>query len=67
MNNKKKFAIILLSNGQYEICKITDLTKFKNQQKKHDKCLFIKKCNKETVQLIGVHCELKYFRLHYIT
>lgn len=67
MNNKKKFAIILTSNGQYEVCKFTDHTKFKNQQKKHDKCSFIKKCNKESVQLIAVHCELKYFRLHYIT
>lgn len=67
MNNKKKFAIILLNNGQYEICKFIDLTKIRNKQlaqKKYAKCLLIKKYNKETVQLVAVHCELSYIRLH---
>lgn len=65
MNNKKKFAIILSKTGQYEICKFTNLTKSKNKlsQKKHDKYLFIKKYNKETVQLIGIHCELNHIKL----
>lgn len=69
MNNKKKFAIILSNNDQYEMCKRTDLTKFKNKQlsqKKHNKCLYIKKCNKEIVKLIGVHCELKFIKIHTI-
>lgn len=69
MNSKKKFAIILLNNDQYEICKLTDLTKFKIKQlsqKKHNKCVYIKKCNKEIVKLIGVHCKLKYIKIHTI-
>lgn len=67
MRNKKKLAIILLNNGRLEICKFTDLVKIKDKRlssnKKNEKYLFIKKCNKETVKLIAVHCKLSNIKL----
>lgn len=59
MSDPKQLAIILTNNNEYEICKFTNLVKFTKQlsRKKQNKRLFIKKCNKETVQLIAVHCK----------